>query len=127
MTHRPFSLFLALVTGATAATAQTPAQIEADYALRRADMAQARVDTTAFAALPDEGRTALHFLYAYMPWPDMADYSAAYYAAQTNCALRARHDMPWGQKVPLREWLHFVLPVRVNNENLDTFRTACYN
>ena len=127
MTHRPFSLFLALVTGATAATAQTPAQIEADYALRRADMAQARVDTTAFAALPDEGRTALHFLYAYMPWPDMADYSAAYYAAQTNCALRARHDMPWGQKVPLREWLHFVLPVRVNNENLDTFRTACYD
>lgn len=127
MTHRPFSLFLALVTGATAATAQTPAQIEADYALRRADMAQARIDTTAFAALPDEGRTALHFLYAYMPWPDMADYSAAYYAAQTNCALRARHDMPWGQKVPLREWLHFVLPVRVNNENLDTFRTACYD
>ena len=127
MTHRPLSLCLALLTGATAAMAQTPQRIEADYALRRADMAQARLDTTRFATLPAEGRTALHFLYAYMPWPDMADYSADYYVSQVACALRARRDMPWGQTVPLREWLHFVLPVRVNNENLDTFRTACYD
>ncbi len=73
-----------------------------------------------------ELREALEFLYAYMPWPDMADYSPDYYAAQTACALRARREMPWGKSVPQREWQHFVLPVRVNNENLDTFRTAKY-
>ena len=34
--------------------------------------------------------------------------------------------MPWGQKVPELEWKHFVLPVRVNNENLDDARTVLY-
>lgn len=74
----------------------------------------------------DDERRALTFLYAYMPRPDVTDYAPEYYAAQTACALRARREMPWGKDVPEREWRHFVLPVRVNNENLDTFRTACY-
>ena len=74
----------------------------------------------------EDERRALTFLYAYMPRPDVTDYAPEYYAAQTACALRARREMPWGKDVPEREWRHFVLPVRVNNENLDTFRTACY-
>ena len=37
-------------------------------------------------------------------------------------AVKARHEMPWGEKVPGREWRHFVLPLRVNNEDLDSFR-----
>ena len=76
---------------------------------------------------PDRSsREALTFLYAYMSWPDVADYAPEYHVAQTTCALRARKEMPWGKTIPNREWLHFVLPVRVNNEHLDTFRTAYY-
>ena len=35
--------------------------------------------------------------------------------------------MPWGATVPEREFRHFVLPVRVNNENLDMSRRDFYN
>ena len=35
--------------------------------------------------------------------------------------------MPWGKSVPDREWRHFVLPVRVNNEDLDLSRPAFYD
>ena len=34
--------------------------------------------------------------------------------------------MPWGKLIPEREFRHFVLPVRVNNENLDNSRKVFY-
>jgi transglutaminase-like putative cysteine protease len=34
--------------------------------------------------------------------------------------------MPWGASIPEEEFLHFVLPLRVNNENLDNFREVMY-
>lgn len=34
--------------------------------------------------------------------------------------------MPWGKSVSDREFLHFVVPVRVNNENLDECRMEFY-
>ena len=61
-----------------------------------------------------------------MALPDVADYAPEFYVEQVECALRARREMPWGSQIPDREWRHFVLPVRVNNEHLDTFRTTCY-
>lgn len=69
---------------------------------------------------------ALRFLYAGMPLPDSTDYSADYYRRQVRAALQAREEMPWGKSVPRREWMHFVLPVRVNNENLDDCRPAFF-
>lgn len=57
---------------------------------------------------------------------DLSDYPREYWEENVAAALRARAEMPWGEKVPMREWLHFVLPVRVNNENLDSARTVFY-
>lgn len=74
-----------------------------------------------------EEREALDFLYAYMPLPDSVDYSREFWEQNVAIAVRARHEMPWGEKVPEREWRHFVLPLRVNNEDLDTFRVAYYD
>lgn len=79
----------------------------------------------AMARTPEE-REALEFLYAYMSWPDMTDYAPEFYLRQVKSSLRARRELPWGTSVPEREWRHFVLPVRVNNEHLDSFRTVCY-
>ena len=70
---------------------------------------------------------AMQFLYAYMPLPDIADYSGEYHLQNVDYALKARYEMPWGKSVPVREFLHFVLPVRVNNENMDTSRAVFYN
>ena len=74
-----------------------------------------------------EEQAALDFLYAGMPLPDSVDYSREFWEANIRVALRARHEMPWGEKVPGREWRHFVLPLRVNNEDLDSFRIVYYD
>ena len=81
----------------------------------------------AFDSLKGERLQAMQFLYAYMPLPDIADCSAEYHLQHVDNALKARAEMPWGKSVPVREFLHFVLPVRVNNENMDTSRAVFYN
>ena len=66
------------------------------------------------------------FLYRYMPLPDRYDYSEEFYRRNVDAAIRARREMPWGAHVPEREFRHFVLPVRVNNENLDNSRKVFF-
>ena len=106
--------------------AQTPAEIHQDL-LQRQNKTKCDAAAQALALAKDsETRQALEFLYAYMSTPDWTDYAPAYFAEQAAVSVRARHEMPWGKIVPEREWLHFVLPLRVNNENLDAFRTTCY-
>ncbi len=68
----------------------------------------------------------LAFLYRYMSLPDQCDYDEAFYRRQVDMSVKARREMPWGSSVPEREFLHFVLPVRVNNENLDDSREVFY-
>lgn len=75
----------------------------------------------------EECDEALAFLYQYMPLPDSVDYPREFWERNVETTLRARHEMPWGESVPEREWRHFVLPVRVNNENLDSARIVLYD
>ena len=75
---------------------------------------------------PDETE-ALKFLYAYLPTPDILDYDPEFYLENIRLSLKATKEMPWGNIVPDREWRHFVLPVRVNNENLDHSRKVFYD
>ena len=105
--------------------------VHADFEARMADSdsALARVVEMPGLARNDDGVTvaeqeALEFLYAYMPLADATDYPADYYLDQVRAAFRIRKEMKW--KVPEREFRHFVLPIRVNNENLDTSRVAFY-
>lgn len=126
LTYRPLiALAFASFVGMSA-FAQTPAEIHQDLQVRiQKNKCNAATEALALAK-DDETRRALEFLYAYMASPDWTDYSPEYFAAQAEIAVRARKEMAWGRVVPDREWLHFVLPVRVNNENLDAFRTTCY-
>jgi len=70
---------------------------------------------------------ALKFLYAYMPLNDLADYTGEFFLENVNMSLKARERTPWGKSVPEDIFLHYVLPLRVNNENLDSFRLVCYD
>ena len=63
----------------------------------------------------------INFLYAYMPQPDLAAHPYAYWEENVAKTLEVRDRMDWG--IPEREFRHFVLPLRVNNEPLDDFRT----
>lgn len=65
---------------------------------------------------------AMKFLYAYMPLSDLADYDGEYYLKNVRASLAARDTFSWGKQVPEALFRHFVLPVRVNNENLDSSR-----
>ena len=76
--------------------------------------------------MPLKEKEALQFLYAYMPLGDVTDYPGSFYKANVEMAFRAQEEMPWGHDIPEREFNHFVLPLRINNENLDDFRTTYY-
>jgi len=70
---------------------------------------------------------ALKFLYAFMPISDLADYDGEFFLSNVNLALEARNEVSWGKSIPDYIFLHYVLPPRVNNENLDSFRIAYYD
>ena len=69
-----------------------------------------------------EEKEALKFLYAYMPLADFTDYTTDYYMSNVRSSLDTRDEMGWN--VPEREFRHFVLPIRVNNEDLDSSRVV---
>lgn len=84
--------------------------------------------------LPDDfrskasGDTAeyLTWIFKYLPLPDYMGYSPDFYLENVKLSLQSRKEMPWGRMVPEREFRHFVLPVRTNNEKLDEARALFY-
>lgn len=72
--------------------------------------------------LSNEETEALQFLYAYMPLCDLADYNGDYFLKHVRASFEARNSFMYSSKVPEDLFRHFVLPYRVNNENLDTAR-----
>ncbi len=73
-----------------------------------------------------EQKEALQFLYAFMPLSDLADYDGEYFLDQVNLSLQTRDTFSWGAEIPEKIFRHFVLPIRVNNENLDTSRVVFF-
>lgn len=69
---------------------------------------------------------ALQFLYAYMPVADVTDYPTSFFLENVRTGFEARQQMAWGNKVPELLFRHFVLPVRINNENLDNSRMVFF-
>lgn len=77
--------------------------------------------------LSGKEKEALEFLYAYMPTNDLADYNSDFFLRNVRLAFLAQEEMPWGKSVPEDIFRHFVLPHRVNNENLDSARLVFYD
>lgn len=74
-----------------------------------------------------EEKKILTFLYAYMPLADITDYPTSFFMNNIRYSLKARKEMTWGSKVPENLFKHFVIPIRVNNEALDSSRVVFYN
>lgn len=77
-------------------------------------------------SVTEQETEALQFLYAYMPLADITDYPTQYFLDQVRTTFQTRREMPWGDRVPELLFRHFVLPLRVNNENLDDARKVFY-
>ena len=128
-TYKSYALALSLLlTGCNPSNHEFTGieQSSQDFAERRATIADSTYFSVFTPSLNVTQRQALEFLYAYMPLPDIIDYSGDFHLMNVDYALRAREEMPWGKQVPDREFLHFVLPVRVNNENMDESRRVFY-
>ena len=102
-------------------------EVRNDFAIRRASLNNENLYSVFNQQLTNDEHDALTFLYAYMPLGDIACYDGNFFLKNVQTSLRARTEMPWGKTIPDREFRHFVLPVRVNNENLDSSRWVFYN
>ena len=102
-------------------------EVRNDFATRRASLNNENLYSAFNQQLTNDERDALTFLYAYMPLGDIACYDGNFFLKNVQTSLQARAEMPWGKSIPDREFRHFVLPVRVNNENLDSSRWVFYN
>ena len=71
-----------------------------------------------------EGK-AVDFLYEYMDLADKGDYSEDFFLANVRVSYQAGKEMGW--RVPKDIFRHFVLPVRVGTERLDSFRIVYYD
>ena len=102
------------------------AAVQQDFEQRRQTLGQDELFTVFDQPMTEAQKEAMTFLYAYMPLADIADHPGEYYLENVDYAFKAREEMPWGKIVPEREFLHFVLPIRVNNENLDDSRKVFF-
>ncbi len=69
----------------------------------------------------------LKFLYAYMPLNDRLDYPFSYYSNLVDYTIESKNYFSWGKSVPEDIFKYFVLPYRINNENLDSSRQFFYH
>ena len=132
------NLFIAILAGVTLFAAcnkkehfitdkQYRAQVHADYEARKV-LAAGRSSQLfgVMDTLDTRDREAMEFLYAYMPYSDLADYDGDFFLKQVRTAFAARDTFSWGRQVPEDVFRHFVLVYRVNNEDLDTARMVFF-
>ena len=101
-------------------------RVEQDFLQKQALMTQGDFFSIFNSDLPVYEREALEFLYAYMPLADITDYPGEFHLMNVRASRRAAGEMPWGRDIPEDVFRHFVLPVRVNNEHLDSARVVFY-
>ena len=100
--------------------------VQEDFEKRVATLNQGNLFDVFNQPMTDIQKEAMTFLYAYMPLGDITDYSGEFFLENIDYTLKAKEEMPWGKLIPEREFRHFVLPIRVNNENLDNSRKVFY-
>jgi len=76
--------------------------------------------------LPLKEKEALKFILAYSSLSDIADYDGEFFLGNIRASFAARDTFSWGKTIPDELFRHFVLPVRVNNENLDSSRVVFF-
>lgn len=103
------------------------AEVENDFQAKQAALPNGNLFAVFNDQMTPEEREALTFMYAYMPIGDITDYSGEFYLKNIRSSFQARNEMPWGDSIPEMIFRHFVLPVRINNENLDESRMVFFD
>ena len=103
------------------------AEVEKDFQAKQAALPDGDLFAVFNQQMTPEEKEALTFLYAYMPIGDITDYDGKLYLDNIRSSFQAKQEMPWGDSIPEDIFRHFVLPIRVNNENLDESRMVFFD
>lgn len=101
-------------------------KVSEDFNKRKAEFSRGGIFDIFNTEMTTQEREAMQFLYAYMPMGDYTDYPADLFLSAVRSSLSVRNEVAWGKDIPEDVFRHFVLPVRANNEHLDTARTLFY-
>lgn len=69
----------------------------------------------------------LQYLYAYMPAADIATYDVELFLKSVKDTLAAVRSVPWGSRITGELFFNYVLPHRINNEDLVDYREQLFN
>ncbi len=101
-------------------------EVEKDFQAKKAALPHGNLFSVFESPMEPAEKEALTFLYAYMPIGDITDYEGQFYLDNIRSSFQVQKEMPWGMTIPEDIFRHFVLPVRVNNENMDESRMIFY-
>lgn len=73
-------------------------------------------------SLSKREKEALDFIYRYSPLEDITEYGPDFWIANVKQTFKVRESTPWGNNIPDNIFRHYVLPIRVNNEAIDSAR-----
>ncbi|MFV0345100.1 MAG: transglutaminase domain-containing protein [Bacteroidales bacterium] len=129
------SIFLIVVLVVTACSKQEHfisdtayrAEVEKDFQAKQSALDNGALFDIFHQQMTAEEKEALTFLYAYMPIGDITDYRGEFYLDNIRSSFQARAEMPWGDSIPEEIFRHYVLPIRINNENLDSSRMVFFD
>jgi hypothetical protein len=80
-----------------------------------------------FSKCTDEEVLCLKFLYSNMPISDLTNYDGSLFLKHVRHCLKVKGIAPWGKNIDTEAFINFVLPLRVNNENLDFYGETMFN
>lgn len=102
-------------------TEQQVRQIEEDFAAVPGCGWRERLEPV-LAEASEEEALCLKFLYAYMPASDLCSYLPEFFLKVVKDTLSARSIVSWGKEIQGEMFLNYVLPIRLNNEDLTDHR-----
>lgn len=102
-------------------------QVTKDFKAKMKLMGNQFFDLASVGKISQPEKEALEFLYAYMPLADVTDYSTKFYLDNVRIGFSCLADTPWGKDISEPLFYHYVMPLRVSDENLDSSRVEFHH
>ena len=83
--------------------------------------------TTILTQCNEDEQFCMKYLYAFMLDQDIASYEPALYLQFVKHALKTKQETPWGNQLDAHLFLNYVLPYRINTENIEFCRDMFFN
>lgn len=107
--HYIILLLWAVLTACNAVATQ-PSTVKRDFEARKEALNLPGYYTIFDRQLDDDRREALEFLYAYMPLPDLTDYTGDFYLENVDCSLRTARRCLGALRFPIANGVTLCCP-----------------